>query len=282
MFDPFKYSIQEIREKAASMNAKIKLPKDAKIQSTNIEDVKAEWLYTSTVNEESKKVVLYFHSGGFCLGYGNNHRSFALTLSKVCKVKVLAVDYRLAPENKYPASNDDCFKTYKWLLDQGYDPQNIIIGGDSAGAGLALMTLLSIRESNLPLPKGSFFLSLMGGDLKDFDGDSYNTREKSDPLNTKEMIKKYADWYLGSFKIESPIKQDLKGLPDMFIQVGDDEVLLSDSLLLAKNAEKDGVKVTIEVWKGMWHTFQGFSMIVPEAKKAINSLGLFIENHLNG
>ncbi len=278
-FDPFKSSIKEIRQKSAKMSNRIKLPKEAHIEKIKIRDINAEWLRASGVDEKSRKVILYFHSGGFCLEYGNNHRDFALRISKSSNTKILAVDYRLAPEYKYPAANDDCFNSYKWLLEHGHKPEDIIIGGDSSGAGLALMTLLSIRDSGMPLPKASFFISLMGGDLRDIDGDSYGSRKSRDPLNTKKVIQRYGELYLGSTVIEPPIKQNLKGLPNMFIQVGDDEVLLSDSMLLAKRAKEEGVEVVFEVWKGMWHVFQGFAMMMPEAKRAIDNLGEFIKKN---
>jgi acetyl esterase/lipase len=140
------------------------------------------------------------------------------------------------------------------------------------------MSLLSLKQESISLPKASFFLSMMGGDLTDFNGESYESRKDKDPLNSKTCIKKYAQLFLGSAKVESPIKQDLTGLPDMFIQVGDDEVLLSDSQLLAERAEKSGVSVTLEIWNGMWHVFQGFASIVPESQKALDSLGKFIKS----
>ena len=145
-----------------------------------------------------------------------------------------------------------------------------------------MMTLLSVRDSGQPMPRAAFLLSLMGGDLRDFDGDSYETRKEADPLNSKEVIRKYGEFYLGPSVMEPPIRQNLKGLPDMLIQVGDDEVLLSDSMRLAKRAEEQGVAVTLEVWEGMWHVFQGFSKIVPEARQASDNIGRFISKHLAG
>lgn len=275
-FDPFKSSMDVIRRKTVKMSSRIKLPTDAHIEQILIGHIKAEWLRASGVNDKTKNVILYFHSGGFCLGYGNNHRDLALRVSNICNSRILAVDYRLAPEHKYPAANDDCLDSYRWLLTNGYKPEDIIIGGDSSGAGLALMTLLSIRDSGMPLPRASFFLSIMGGDLRDFDGDSYKTRMAKDPLNSKEVIQQYGKFYLGTTIIEPPIKQSLKGLPDMLIHVGDDEVLLSDSTLLAQKARKEGIQVEFEAWKGMWHVFQGFAMMVPEAKRSIDKLGAFI------
>lgn len=277
-FDPFKSSMDVIRRKSDKMSSRIKLPKDAHIERILIGHIKAEWLRASGVNDKTRNVILYFHSGGFCLGYGNNHRDFCLRVSNASNSKVLAIDYRLAPEHQYPDANNDCLDSYRWLLTKGYKPEEIIIGGDSAGAGLALMTLLSIRDSGMSLPRASFFLSLMGGDLRDFDGASYKTRKARDPLNSKEVIQQYGKFYLGSMIIEPPIKQNLKGLPDMLIHVGDDEVLLSDSKLLAQRAGEEGIHVEFEVWEGMWHVFQGFALMVPEAKRSIDKVGVFINS----
>jgi acetyl esterase/lipase len=275
-FDPCKYSIESIRKYNKAMEKRITIPQNACIEKVQIDGVNAEWLSLHNKNTHAKKVILYIHSGGFCFGLGNNHRDFALRIAKITGIKVLAVDYRLAPEHTYPAAMDDCNTAYKWLLKNGYSSDNIIFGGDSAGASLALMSLLSLKHEDISLPKASFFLSMMGGDLTDFDGESYESRKDKDPLNSKKYIEKYARLFLGSAKVESPIKQDLTGLPDMFIQVGNDEVLLSDSLLLSERAENSGLSVTLEIWDGMWHVFQGFASIVPESQKAIDSLGRFI------
>jgi monoterpene epsilon-lactone hydrolase len=282
MCDPFKHDINVIRNKSERTSNRIKLPKGSRIENVTIRDFHAEWLYASSVKDSVDRVILYFHSGGFCMNYSNNHRDFALGISKATNTKILVIDYRLAPENKYPAANEDCVNAYLWLLSQGYDPKKIIIGGDSCGAGLALMTLLSLRNSGVALPRASFFLSLMGGDLKDYDGESYYTRKVADPLNTIEIIKKYGELYLGSTVIDPPIKQNLQGLPEMLIQVGDNEILLSDSIRLAKKAEQDGVKVALEVYDGMWHVFQAFSLIVPEARKGTSMISDFANRCLAG
>jgi len=281
MFNPLKHSIRDIRKYNRSMDRRIGLPHDGEVEPMDIEGVRTEWLRTSGVDDTARKAVLYFHSGGFCLEYGNIHRGFSLALSRICSVPVVAVDYRLAPEYPYPAANEDCLKVYCWLLEQGYGPDSLIIGGDSCGAGLALMTLLAIRNKCLPMPKAAFLLSLMGGDLRDFNGESYTTRRKCDPVNTKAIIKKYGEFYLAGALLEPPLRQHLAGLPNLFIQVGDDDILLSDSLLLKENAEMVGVKTTFEVWKGMWHAFQRFMPLVPEARRAVDSLGKFMVNEFS-
>lgn len=278
--DPFATSLDTMRASALNVNKRLKIPRDAKLENVDCNEFKAEWLLSGNVKESTKNVLLYFHSGAFCLGYNNPHRIFALEISKACNVKVLAVDYRLAPEHKYPAANQDCLAAYRWLLGDDTKPQNIVIGGDSAGAGLVLMTLLALKEAGEPMPRAAFLLSLLGGDFKNFDGESYQTRMSSDPLNFKEGIQHFAKLYLGDQVIAPPIDANMEGLPNLLIQVGSDEILFSDSARLSENARRSGVNVVFEEWKGMWHVFQGFSMIVPEAKHAMKNIAKFVNSNL--
>ena len=280
LFNPFLTTIDEMRGSSIKVNKRLKLPKDAIVTEIKNEKFKAEWLRAGNVENTTKNVILYFHSGAFCLGYNNPHRLFALELSRACNAKVFAVDYRLAPEHKYPAANDDCFAAYKWLIESGVNPRNLVIGGDSAGAGLSLMTLLALKKAGNPMPIAAFLISLFGGDLKRFDGESYETRKLRDQLNFKEGIQHFAKLYLGDQEINPPIDENLNGLPSLLIQVGSDEILLSDSVRLAENAKNAGVKVVFEEWQDMWQVFQGFSMIVPEAKKAMCHVAEFINDNL--
>lgn len=153
--------------------------------------------------------------------------------------------------------------------------------GDSAGAGLLLMTLQVIRRKNLPLPAASVCFSLFGGDLTNFNGEFYLANKSKDPSNTIGGIKKFASVFSGSFTITPVIEENMTGFPPMLIQVGGDEILLSDSKKLYENAKKDGVDVTFEIYPGMWHLFQAFSMFIPEAKKGIENIGNFIRIKLD-
>lgn len=277
-----KNTIEQIRQKSRTFSKKIILPRGTIIEKDNINGLPAEWIFTDKVSINSKNVVLYFHSGGFCLEYSNNHRELAARVSLAGRVRVLAIDYRLAPENQYPAANEDCLKAYQWLLEKGISPQNIIIGGDSAGGGLTIMTLLSLRDMGVPLPAAAFMLSPLGADLIKFDGESYQEKADLDPLNTLECIKAYANYYLGSTGLKPPIaiEQDLHGLPNLLIQVGSNEVILSDSIRLAERAKAAGVNVELEIWENMWHVFQGFAFAVPEARRAIKAIGNFVIKNL--
>lgn len=281
--DPEKNSIEQIRQKTRALLSSTKLPKGTVIQKTDINGLPAEWIKAGNVSADNLKTILYFHSGGFCLEYSNAHREFASRVSSVSRVRVLAIDYRLAPENQYPAANEDCLKAYQWLLEKGVSPENIVIGGDSAGGGLTMMTLLSLRDMGVPLPAAAFVLSPMGLDLTRFDGDSYVEKARADPLNTLDCIKIYAKYYVGSSAVKPPIllEQDLHGLPNLLIQVGSNEVLLSDSIRLSERAKSAEVDVTLEIWKNMWHVFQMFASVVPEAKQSINTIGDFVKKNLN-
>lgn len=281
LFNPTTNSIESMRLDSTKMAGKIKIPKTACIEKVKVHEIDAEWLRHSTVNSKTKKVILYFHSGAFCMGYGNPHRDLALRVSEISDSKVLAIDYRLAPEHQYPAANDDCIKAYKWLLDKEYKNTDIVFLGDSAGAGLVLMTLISFRKSNLPLPAASVLISLLGGDLKNYDGESYRTNQIKDPSNTIEGIKKFGQLYLGSTILNPAITEDFTGYPPMLIQIGGDEILLSDSVRLFEKTKKDGVEAKIEIYPEMWHVFQGFAMFIPEAKEAIKNIGIFIRKQLH-
>lgn len=281
LFDPTVKSIDSMRTESVKMARKIKISKTACINKIMIDEMNAEWIRHSTVKNDCKKVILYFHSGAFCMGYDNPNRDLALRISKITETKVLLFDYRLAPEYKYPAANDDGIKAYKWLLNNGYQNREIIFLGDSAGAGLLLMTLSTLRKSNMPLPVASVFLSLFGGDLINFDGGSYSTNKIKDPSNTIEGIKKFSNMFLGSAVIKPAIEDDMTGFTPMLIQVGGDEILLSDSVKLSERAKNDGVDVKLEVYPGMWHLFQSFAMFIPEAKSAIENIGVFIRFKLS-
>lgn len=271
------------RDAVENLSKMATLPWGTKVEEASVAGLKAEWVRARKTPENSTKALLYFHGGGFFCGSASTHRNLAAALSKASGMPVLVPEYRLAPEFKYPTANVDCLDSYLWLLDQGYKPENIALGGDSAGGCLVLMTLLSIKEKNLPMPKAAIMISPMT-DAVNFDGESLKSRSQADPLFDGEDMGKHMTWYLGPKdqrpELASPLNMDLSGLPPLFIQAGDDEVLLSDSTRLADRAKKAGVKVKLEVWKNMWHVFQSFGVICPESRQAVNHLGLFLKDEL--
>jgi acetyl esterase/lipase len=196
---------------------------------------------------------------------------------------VLLPDYRLAPENPYPAALQDALAGYRWLLDSGIRPEAIAMGGDSAGGGLTLQTLLTLRDAGEPLPAACVLLSPLS-DWLNFDGDSYATRESADPWLSEPLCRLVAAYYVADADRDdpllSPVRADLSELPPMLIQVGDDEVLLDDATRLAYRARRAGGDVTLSVWPHLWHVFQGSAHALPEARQAIEAIGAFLEPRL--
>lgn len=235
--------------------------------------------------ESEPKVILYFHGGGFTAGSCYYYRDLASRISQASGVKVLLVEYRLAPEHPYPAANEDCLFAYRWLLENGYSAQQVIIGGDSVGGSLALMTLLSLRDHAETLPAGAFLLS-PHSDLVNLDGESYKSRAELDPTGSLKGNQEILTHYLGKYSgtipmLLSPLRMDLSDLPDLLIQVGDHEVLLSDATRFAERASAAGVNVSLEVWDNMWSVFQFLAYMLPEAQQAIIHIGQFVRKRLN-
>lgn len=243
--------------------------------------VAATWI--STVESRTDHVLIYLHGGGYKLGSVRSHQDLMARLAQAAGVRVLGLDYRLAPEHQFPAPVEDAVAAYQWLLAQGIPAAHIAIAGDSAGGGLALSTLLLARERGLPLPAAAVLLSAWT-DLS-ASGASYETRAASDPIHQRAMILATAKNYLGDadarHPLASPLFADLSGLPPLLLQVGDRETGLNDSLDLAERAGAVGVDVELEVWDDMIHVFQQFAPDIPEADQAIRSIGRFLQQHLS-
>jgi acetyl esterase/lipase len=253
------------------------VPAGTKIEPIMISGLKAEWIQAEGVKD--KGAVLYLHGGGFIMGSPVTHRELAARLSATSQMRCLVLDYRLSPEHPFPAAMQDTIAAYRWLRDNGVAESNIVIGGDSAGGGLALQALISLRDQKCPLPAAAFLLS-PPLDWVRFDGDSYRTRADVDPLITREMCILNGGHYVGDNDPETPllypIGMDLSGLPPLCVHVGDNEVLLSDSVRLVERARSEGVEVEFKIWPGMWHVFQGNARYVPESRQSLQEVGQFI------
>lgn len=217
------------------------------------------------------------------MGSCNTHRDLAARLSQVTGARVLLLDYRLAPENPFPAAVEDATAAFRWLLKEGIDPQHIAVGGDSAGGGLTLATLQSLRDTGEQLPGVAIFLS--GWLDATFSGESINTQADVDIMVTLENLKECREWYIGHTDpppvLASPLQGDLRGLPPMIIHVGSDEILRDDAVRLAKQAQLVGVEAKLEIWDGMWHVFQQAAAInVPESQAALDQIGEFVRKHI--
>jgi acetyl esterase/lipase len=224
----------------------------------------------------SNTVILYFHGGGWILGWYAGHRAMLSRICLAARCRGLAVDYRLAPEHPHPAALQDCLAAYRWLCGQGIAADRIIMAGDSAGGNLVLATMMNLRDSGDALPAAAVCLSPMT-DLA-CTGDSFARHD--DPMLDAGFVAGMARHYVGTLDPRlpaiSPHYGSFSSLPPLLVQVGGAEILLSDATRLADQASAAGVAVRLMVWPGMWHVWQMFAPWLPEAAQAIDSIGRFI------
>ena len=230
--------------------------------------------------EMSQYVILQLHGGGYYNRMRNKYREFAALYYEVSGgMDVLTPDYRVAPEHRYPAALYDACSAYIWLLKKGYQPEHIVLAGDSAGGGLALALIHYLKAYKLPIPGAVITMSAWTDLTKK--GESYRTNYWTDPVfgrrkktlvYRKSYYQKNQPWnpYI------SPVKGDFKDFPAMLMQVGEYEMLLSDTLEVVKKAKKQGVPVTLQVYKGMFHVFQMGELCYPESKRAWVQVGRFL------
>jgi acetyl esterase/lipase len=247
------------------------------LSGVNAGGVPAEWV--AVPGSDGKGVILYFHGGGYTAGSLSSHRNMVSRLATEAGRLLLAVDYRLAPEHPFPAAVDDAVAAYRWLVNQeGVPAGKVIVGGDSAGGGLALAALIKLKEEGDPLPRAAFCLSPWT-DLA-MTGDSIRTKAAEDPFIEPRALDFLAGQYLQGadpkHPLASPLYADLAGLPPLLIQVGERECLLDDSLRLAEKAKAAGVDVTIDVWPEMIHVFQSFAPVAPEGVAGIRRVAEYI------
>lgn len=229
-------------------------------------------------NYGKSKTILYLHGGGYVMGSVNTHRALIGRIARASGYKALAVDYRKAPENPYPAAVEDAVNTYKQMVRDGYE--NIFLMGDSAGGGLVLALLQIIRKEKLQKSAGCVLLSPWT-DLT-LSGDSMQTKKDVDPMAQPHLVEIFAKRYYADNDpknpLISPLFADLKGFPPTYIQVGDNETLLDDSTRIARKMNDSGVKVKLDIFPKMMHVWQYFGGILPEANKAIEQIGEFVKS----
>ncbi len=230
-----------------------------------------------------KQNILYLHGGGFIAGSVNSHRDLGARIAAASGAKLFMIDYRLAPEHKFPTGLNDAFNAYEWLLNSNIAPRDIIVAGDSAGGGLALSLLLKIKEHKLTLPRCAVFISPWV-DLE-CRGKSHVRNRDKDPMLCRETLCYAAQLYTGgdyddlSHPMISPVNGDLNGLCPVFIQAGSCEVLEDDAIMLENRAKDAGVTVTLEIWDGMFHVWHYFARYLASGQQAIEKIGAFIKKY---
>jgi cation diffusion facilitator CzcD-associated flavoprotein CzcO/acetyl esterase/lipase len=223
----------------------------------------------------ARGAILYLHGGAFCLGGPGTHRSITSRLAIGSGMAVWVPDYRLAPEHPYPAALDDAEACYRHLLVLGIAPGRIVLAGDSAGGSIALALALRLRDAGCEMPAGLMMISPVAEPALSASSVAANAR--IDPMLRKGWVAQGIAWYgcPPGVTAHHPLQADLSGLPPMLVQVGDREILLSDSLLLAAHARKCGVECRLEVHEDRWHVFHLKSFYLASARAALRSLGAF-------
>jgi acetyl esterase/lipase len=264
-------------ERGASRYTRI--PSGVTVKAQTIEGMKSEWLVPDGANPE--KVILYIHGGGYVSGSCSDHRGFVAKFAKYTGVTNLIYEYRLAPENPYPAALEDSVSMYLWLLSSGFENQNIVLTGESAGGGLCLALLLALKERNIPLPAAAVAISPWT-DLT-CSSDSYQTKNKLSPAPLDSWFvfsKHYTGNNQANAPLISPLFGDLKGLPALLINSGVNDELYEDGEKFYQKALAAGVDVTFRPGIGMVHCYPLLAPMFSEATAAMNEIVNFIRCHL--
>ncbi|OWY23777.1 alpha/beta hydrolase [Sphingobacteriales bacterium UPWRP_1] len=272
--------IGNLRRSFERATRNLPMPGNVEVLHFKMNHIGAAWFTPSLGN--SQRAMLFLHGGGYATGSINTAKSLVAKLAVETGINILAINYRLAPEQPFPAALEDAVAAYEYLLQQDYLPQNISIAGSSAGGGLVLATLLYLKDNNLPMPAAAVCLSpwtdLTGS------GSSLKTNVVKDPVLIARFMPQWAARYATNQPLShpyiSPLFGNLQGLPPLLLQVGTHEILLDDSVRFAETARNHGVDVTLEVWQNMMHGWQLHWVYMPEAGHAIANITRFLHRHL--
>lgn len=256
---------------------RVKLPSNIAHQAVSADGVPCVWLTPD--GSSADRVLIYLHGGGFVFGLTSLHLEMAASLGERMGVRVLMVDYRLAPEHPFPTPLEDCVTAYRWLLKQGIAAANIVMAGDSAGGNLTLASLMLLRDSGDRLPAAAAGLSPVGN----FSERAGLLNDTTDPLLHPKAAKFFHKSYVADNDphnpLLSPVFGDWTGLPPVLIHCGEDEMLREDAVQLTERAQAAGVAVRLEVYPNMWHVWQIFPAL-PQTHQSLDDIGQFLSTHL--
>ena len=270
----------ERRQRIEEVGATWPVADDIKTTTVDVDGIRGEW--TTAPGSDATRALLYFHGGGYCSGSIRSHRSLVAEAGRSAKVRTLAVAYRLAPEHPFPAALDDALTAWRYLRGQGFAPDHIAIGGDSAGGGLTIALINRLRAAGEP-PPGCAWLISPWTDLT-LTGSTLASKDAVDPLIHKAYLAELADAYVPRDMDRtdpriSPLFADLAGFPPTLIQVGACETLLADATRFAASAGAANVAVTLEVWPDMIHAWPLWNKHLEPGRRALANAGRFIREH---
>lgn len=249
--------IEKQRQSQDSLGVLFGSKKEMSMRVIDMEGLYGEWISVNRAHMK-KYVILYCHGGGYMTGSSLYARTLTTKLATSTSMDVLSFDYRLAPENPYPAALEDAVKAWDYLMLLGYGARDVIVAGDSAGGNLALALTHKLKQDERILPRGLVLMSPWTDLTKS--GETYRTRASVDPVLSEAYIDDAIASYTGGKDLKSPLVSPLfgtfDGFPPTYIQVGDNEILLGDSLLLHQSMLKENVSVRMDIFPGMWHVFQ--------------------------
>lgn len=265
------FSVSRFREDIDRVTGRMKLPKGVTTKKETLNQIPSEWIIPEK-NIEGK-MLLYIHGGGFISGSCKTHRMHVAKFALGSQLKSLVFDYRLAPEHPFPAAVEDCVAVYQGLLEKGYKPEDIVVGGESAGGTLTLSLLLALKERKIVLPKAAFSISPVTDLRCRAASFQYNAGKDIAPMGSWDLwTKLYIADNEPTLPLLSPLMGDYRGIPPLFICAGTYEIHLEDCLNVAQKAREQGVEVTLSKWDKMIHAFPILSPLFPEAKKAMTEI----------
>jgi epsilon-lactone hydrolase len=255
-------------------------PKDVRIRPVNENGIKGEWVWWN--EHADNHVIFYLHGGGYIACSPTQYRPFTAELARQAKARVFALEYRLAPEHRFPAPIEDATNAYRWLLQQDIDPNKLVIGGDSAGGGLTVATLVALRDAGESLPALAFCFSPWT-DLA-ATGASYVTNDRRDPMFYGASLKPAGAIYLNGVSptdpLASPLYADLTGLPPLHAFVSNTEVLFDDAVGLVAQAEQCAVEAKLHIADRQPHVWPVFVGLIPEATQTIREVVELIDHYV--
>ena len=274
------FQAADVQESRRALDAvEIDFPEAAAITMTPVQegDLRGAWF---TGKNTDQVTLLYFHGGGYSF-YPKAYANIIALITLATRSRTFAVDYSLAPEHRFPTQLEEALVAYRWMLNSGVDPNDLILAGDSAGANLTLALLLRVRDLNLPLPALAIAISAP----TDFETERPSmVRNQDSDWIQKEMLVKWADWFCDPGErrdpLISPLFADLRGLPPIYMQAGTGEILYDGIQAFADEAKRQGAPVVLDTWPDMNHDFQMFGPYMPQSANALRRLGQVVDSHV--
>ncbi len=274
--------MSDIRDAYAKMLGQNQPPAGVRFEAVDMGGVPATLVTPDELKTDA--VLMYIHGGAYIVGRPDGYHGIGGNYAKMLGARVYMPDYRLAPEHQFPAPIDDTLRAYEWLLEQNIAASKIAFAGESAGGAMVVSVMVAAKSKGLPLPAVGSSISPWAN--LEHTGASMSNREGLDPLNSKPVLDILARAFLGdtlaNHPLASPVFADVTGLPPILVQIGENELMLSDAMRLANHLADNRVRVNLEVWPGMFHAWHFYAGILAEGQQALESSVRFIEAGLIG